>query len=569
MQNTFYKTTSLCLTWVLFLANFCLADSYGYDAYINWDQLPKLKHGVQTHLASSYDRNGSNYDYSWYESPTGRITYATTATVKTIPGPGVLYRIWMPHLMTPKQFPIRLYFDGETTPRFSTDSKTLLNDLAYSYFDSFTLTNTCAGGQTSHEPIFFKDSLKIEMDNLELINWSYGNYYQYTYATLPPSTDIQSWTGTLTPEDQLKRDSVIDIFNAVGSPPQGSAPCAPSVNYENIPIPASAAQIIKLNGPATINKLTFKLSDPTNQALDNLLLKITYDQTPEPAIEASFADFFGAGHNRAPYQALPIGTDALAPDQGYYCYLPIPFVQGIEIAIQNNSPDTVTLERIHVSYTAGPLDNDTAYLYAKVTETAKQPGDIYHNILTTTGRGHYIGDILYVEQNNASLWILEGDDIITVDGDYTLYGTGLEDTYNGGAYYNWCTACHPQPDEPEGTYPQSATRPLSGILHVENPANYARADQYRWRLADCIPFTSSLEVNIENRYAKDGATFRSVAFWYQLPYPANDYARFQQLSEQWNHPQCTSCEGFDTDGNRKIDLTDLDALAASWLSPLL
>lgn len=80
------------------------ADStYGYDAYIQWDQLPTIKHGVQTHLASSYDRNGGNYDYSWYESPAGRVTYATTATVKTIPGPGVLYRIWMPHLMTTAQ----------------------------------------------------------------------------------------------------------------------------------------------------------------------------------------------------------------------------------------------------------------------------------------------------------------------------------------------------------------------------------------------------------------------------------------------------------------------------------
>ncbi len=97
--------------------------------------------------------------------------------------------------------------------------------------------------------------------------------------------------------------------------------------------------------------------------------------------------------------------------------------------------------------------------------------------------------------------MLEGDDVITVDGTTTLNGTGLEDAYNGGAYYNWVAVIT---DEPEGPYPQSATRPLSGILYV-NKAETSRADQYHWRISDCIPFSQSIEVNVECRYASDSS----------------------------------------------------------------
>jgi hypothetical protein len=46
---------------------------------------------------------------------------------------------------------------------------------------------------------------------------------------------------------------------------------------------------------------------------------------------------------------------------------------------------------------------------------------------------------------------------------------------------------------------------------------FARADQYRWVIADRVPFAESIEVKIENRYAVVGARWTSVSFWYQQP----------------------------------------------------
>ena len=46
---------------------------------------------------------------------------------------------------------------------------------------------------------------------------------------------------------------------------------------------------------------------------------------------------------------------------------------------------------------------------------------------------------------------------------------------------------------------------------------HARADQYRFHVADRVPFSQSLEVKVETLYVWAPSTWQSVAFWYQLP----------------------------------------------------
>jgi hypothetical protein len=153
----------------------------------------------------------------------------------------------------------------------------------------------------------------------------------------------------------------------------------------------------------------------------------------------------------------------------------------------------------------------------------------------------------------------------------TQYGTGLEDAYNGGAYYNWVAV---QPDEPEGVYPQSATRPLNGILYVNKEDFLSRADQYRWRIADCVPFSRSIEVNVECRYGNSGSKWTSVAFWYQLPYPLEDLDNdrkvnlkdYSMFAQWWQESGCGDCGGADLTGDGQVGMDDLRELAANWLA---
>lgn len=88
-----------------------------YDVYTKWEDWARLRTGFQPGLASSYDRGGGNYDFSYYEDPAGlRTGNDPNVTVTTIQGPGVIYRFWMPHYTAKRNFIIRMYFDGQVTP---------------------------------------------------------------------------------------------------------------------------------------------------------------------------------------------------------------------------------------------------------------------------------------------------------------------------------------------------------------------------------------------------------------------------------------------------------------------
>src|SRR5262249_21695850 len=144
-------------------------------------------------LASSYDRSDGNNDFCEYESPPGLQYGSVVATVKTISGPGIIRRFWMPHLTANRSFLVRLFFDGETTPRIDTTSDQFFAG-GFAYFTAPLMT-TCAGGQFTYEPISFSQSLRIETINKAIPenDWSPDRYYyHYTYSTYPSGTVLSS-----------------------------------------------------------------------------------------------------------------------------------------------------------------------------------------------------------------------------------------------------------------------------------------------------------------------------------------------------------------------------------------
>ncbi len=108
---------------------------------------------------------------------------------------------------------------------------------------------------------------------------------------------------------------------------------------------------------------------------------------------------------------------------------------------------------------------------------------------------------------------LEGNDVITADGGTALHGTGLEDAFNGGYYYNSIDPPYQITGDPrDPAYPSSGASPLYGLL--ANGAGDYRTDQYRWRISDYVPFNSSLDVSFDNVNGQDGNFWGSTAFYY-------------------------------------------------------
>ena len=485
----------------------------GYGDYVDWAGWARVDSSELPGLASSFDPGGGPLDYNHYEWPTGLVYGDHDVVAVTLDGPGVIYRFWMPHVIADAQVPIRMYFDGEAVPRIDSDTHQILEGL-FGYFRD-PLVTTFAGGQVSYETIPFRDSLRIETENRSGLQ----HYYQYGYRLFPEGTQVESWTPTMPSEVAAARGATIAAFENAGRHPAGPDPGA---MYETTgpTLLGYGAQVVlaDLAGPGLIRRLSIRMDDATDEQLANVRLVVSWDGALFPSIDVPVGWFFGAGDERAPYRSLPMGTESPG---GFYCYFPMPFRESAHLQLVNFAAEPVSIDAAEVEYVATIVDTTMGYFHAVARTGVRTPGTDRFVMADVHGTGHYVGNFLFVEQDFDSDYMLEGDEILELDDTWTINGTGLEDAYNGGYYYNW--VANPPP-EPEGPAPRFAIRPLHGILRRDRRVDppFARADQYRWMIADRVSFRQSLEISMETNYSQIGSRWESVVFWYQLPLSASD-----------------------------------------------
>ena len=510
------------------------AERTGYEALANWDYLPAAKTGVVAGLISSYDRSGANQDYNHYEYPTGLRTDDVDTILTPVHGqgqtthlgPGVVTRFWMPHAAAEVPFPVKITIDGAAVPQIDTDSDTLLGG-AYGQppnpaTDLFSgpLVGTLVGGQVSYEPISFQQSLKIESYNYSGGSWARTHhYYQYNYYRFENGDSVASFTGTMTPAQQTARAAAVSIIDNAGANPAGADPGAVVIGQPAQSIPAGGSLTLAgIAGSGRIRRLSLRMDSADDDELDGLRLRVSYDGLAGHAIDVPVSHFFGAGHERVAYSSVPMGTDGA---EGFYCYLPMPFRRSVAVELYNDTGSPISIDSATVEYTAGGVGADDGYLHAAFNEQTLSGEEPFHLLLQTAGQGHYVGNLLYVQRAETARAILEGDDIIIIDGNRYLYGTGLEDAFNAGYYYNHVLAQAGDGDDP---YPESGTGPYHGLLHMDDQDfgdGFLRTDQYRWLIADAVPFTDSIEVRVEHFSdpTHADALFGSTAFYYLIPDP--------------------------------------------------
>jgi hypothetical protein len=551
------------------------ADINGYELLSDWSLLPQARFGVQAHLASSYDRNGGNYDFSYYES-TGAARQTTNVdpvTVVTLDGPGVITRFWMPHATADSRFNVKVLLDDVLV--IDSTSKELLGG-NYGYIDG-GLGATLIGGQVSYEPIVYADSqtLKIITENKTNVR----HYYQWNYLKLPAGTNVTPYSGTLTPQQTSDRNAAISMIQNAGSNPAGTSASSDTLiaSAQSIGVGQSLA-LGDISGSGQIRAINLKLSaGATDGQMDGLRLRVRYDGLSKAAIDVPVSHFFGAGHGRAPYQSMPLGATG---DNELYSYWPMPYRRGVSVELYNDSGASISIDSGSVEYESGPVGDGACYLNAAYN-SVETTTDSRYELLQVSGQGHYVGNLLWLDRQNIGSttgWdgrsVLEGDDIITVnvnsDSPVILPGTGLEDAYNGGYYYNH-VGVHPG----EEAYPYSGIAPYHGLLRGEVPlsnglgAAYAHTDQYRWLIPDPVPFTDGIKVEVEQFNRAYGASFGSVAFYYLLPVlgDANgdmlvDLNDFVILRSTFGQSGDDLDADFDGDGD--VDFDDYETFIASF-----
>lgn len=277
------------------------------------------------------------------------------------------------------------------------------------------------------------------------------------------------------------------------------------------PIPGETTVLADLTGPGVVTHLWMTIADNEYGWPRLLRLRVYYDGSDVPSVDAPIGDFFAVGNGvEAEVESLMVRNSS--DGRARNCYWPMPFRKSCRITVTNEGRRRVSMLYYHVDWKKVPsLPADTRYFHARYRQALPATADgSPYEFLKVAGRGHYVGTVMSVVQAEAG-WFGEGDESFWVDGRKPeIEGTGSED------YFNDAWGLHVN----DG--------PSYGVTVAEGTGLGSRLTAYRWHLADPVPFTKSLRFEIEHRgwtYEPGGAVksafgeradlISSVAFWYQ------------------------------------------------------
>jgi hypothetical protein len=317
---------------------------------------------------------------------------------------------------------------------------------------------------------------------------------------------------------QSQRDGIPDPFRLM-EPKDFAALRASSNNPDprsnddsKRPIPGETVVLADLEGPGVVSHVWLTVAASEYGWPRLLRLRVYYDGSPTPSVDAPVGDFFAVGHGfERPVRSLMVRASSEGRSRN--CYWPMPFRQSCRITVTNEGRRRVSNLYDHVDWQKlRALPAGTPYFHARYRQALPAPPDgSPYEILSVRGRGHYVGTVMSVVQAEAG-WFGEGDDLFYVDGEEkpSIEGTGSED------YFNDAWGLHVD----DGPY--------AGVPVAEGTGLGSRMTAYRWHLADPVPFTKSLRFLIEHKgwtFNPDGSVksafgdrtdlMSSVAFWYQ------------------------------------------------------
>lgn len=258
------------------------------------------------------------------------------------------------------------------------------------------------------------------------------------------------------------------------------------------------AAIAEMEGPGVITRIWITFKSHDSNFLRLILLRMYWDGEENPSVEVPVGDFFGTGFKYKHYFSQFVGMSS----GGYFMYFPMPFNKSARIEIENQTGQQIPFFYYHVDYQKleKPLDPDVAYFHAQWRRELYTDKKENYTVLEAEGQGHFVGLNMSMQGYDGKLGYLEGDEMVYVDGERfpSVYGTGTEDYFSGGWYFNCGEFC----------------APYHGVIIKDN--SLGRIAAYRLHVGDAIPFDKSLRFTIEHgRENTVIADYSSTAYWYQ------------------------------------------------------
>ncbi|HEY6738362.1 MAG TPA: glycoside hydrolase family 172 protein, partial [Actinopolymorphaceae bacterium] len=268
------------------------------------------------------------------------------------------------------------------------------------------------------------------------------------------------------------------------------------------PMPEKERWVRQLREPA----LRSVDANDTEEVLREARLRITFDG--QRTVDAPLGEFFGSGLGLYPVRSLMFGMDPENSTLSSWWLMPfaksakVELHNGSDVAIEGGSAD-ITASR-SPQWRGGLASGEIGYFRATAVRSEAELGKD-HVFLDATGRGRVVGVTQTVEGLDAEGWrrgYLEGDERVFVDGSRSpdLHGTGTEDFYEGGWYFN------------KGAF----TAPMTGSPVPDRDDCLAGCTaMYRLMLAEGVDFGSSIRFGIEHGPGNDQPAIEaSTTYWY-------------------------------------------------------
>ncbi|MGD8869310.1 MAG: DUF2961 domain-containing protein [Gemmatimonadales bacterium] len=268
-------------------------------------------------------------------------------------------------------------------------------------------------------------------------------------------------------------------------------------NRDRLEIAAGdTAVLLDVRGPGVIRRIWITVSSRDPHYLRRIALKMYWDDESTPSVLAPLGDFFGNGFDRRHYAALPMGVSS----GGFFAYLPMPFRDRARIIAENGTGRNIDAFYFNIDLEkVEKLPAEVATFHAWWNRDRRTTRPEPHLVLDAHGRGYFAGMSLNAESHSGRLSFLEGDEIFTVDGEFRGQGTGTEDYFNGGWYFD------------QGAF----AAPYHGVVVKDD--SLARIAAYRWHIPDPISFHDSIRIELEHGHAnQEVADYATMAYWYQV-----------------------------------------------------
>lgn len=467
---------------------------------------------------SSYDRRSkAPYRSGWYANSDGFGGEPTPGFVEVVEeagddntgtyvmadvkGPGAIVRTWSARIGGT----LKLYLDGADEPIYDGQAQKFLQD-----------PYAALGGQADtgfdqreagYFPIPFAERCRIvwtgRIDRI--------HFYQIQVRRYEDGTSVRTFKPAALQENS---DLIGRVSETLSTPGELSAGAVVRKKTFDLKVPADETKSLydTEHGPAAISRFTVSLkADNMQRALKRTVLRIYFDGSPAPQVEAPLGDFFGAGPGVIPFSTLPMTVE---PDGTMTCRFVMPFAETARIELENWTGSDVRVNGTVAVSEYSWSDDRSMHFHASwradhglLAGHRDTPDDIPY--LCARGQGLYVGSAAII-MNPTPIptqyggWWGEGDEKIWIDGDEepSIFGTGSEDYYN----YAWSS-------------PELFTHAYFAQPNVTGPGNRGYVSNNRWHILDPLPFRESIFFFMElyPHAETPGFSYGRLSYFYAFP----------------------------------------------------